>query len=1068
MRFGVLGPLAVWAADGTPVPVREPKVRALLAALLLAEGGPVAPDRLVEALWGGLPPGDPTNTLQTKVSQLRRALGGAGSVLRRPGGYLLPLGPDELDAHEFRALVARARAAAPADRVGLLDRALGLWRGAALADLADRPFAVAAAARLDGERLAAALDRADAALATGGGAALVGELTELAAAHPTHERLHGLLMRALHRAGRQDAALDVHAALRARLVERSGLEPGAELARLQAAILAQDPALDAPAPPPPRPARLPAAPPAPLTALFGRTDDVRDVRAALAAHRLVTLTGPGGVGKTRLALAVADSLPGEVVVVELAGLDRAGPAGTGGVAEAVAAALGVHDGPADLDERLGSALRTRELVLVLDDCEQVVEPVAALVPRLLAAAPGLRVLATSREPLGTGGEVLREVRPLAVPPPGDDRPEEFAAVALFADRAAAAAPGFVLDAATAPVVAAICRRLDGLPLALELAAGRVRALGAQGVLGRLDDRFRLLSTGRRGVPERQRTLRAVIDWSWRLLTDDERAVLRRLAVHPEGCDLAAAEAVCAGPDVAPADVLDVLARLVDRSLVVSRPDGPRPRFRLLETVAAYGLDRLREAGEHDAARDRHAAHFLALAEGAAPALHGRGQGAALELLDREAANLRAAADHLCRPGGDAAAALRLAGALTWYRFLRGRLGEAERELRRALARPGPDDGARARAAAWLAALRVLDGDAPPPALVPPLTGDDVGADARARWFLGYVLTTVGDMRAATRLTDDALRAFEAVGDRWGMGAALADRSTQVLARGDADGARAAAERAAALFAEVGEGWGQVQTTFALGALAEIGGDYAGAVDQHRAGLRTAERLGLWAEVSYQLSWLGRVALLRGDLDGARELHERAERTAVEHGFAAGRVFALIGLALGARRAGELDAAERHLTEVLRWQRGLADEPGNYLILAELGFVAELRGDAAAALRHQLDALAVARRLADPRAHALAWEGLAGALVLAGDAAAAARLLGAAAAARRGVGFPLPAAERGDVDRITARASAALGAAAFAAEHARGAAADPAELLDPPVSPSSPRRSAAKSPARPRT
>jgi tetratricopeptide (TPR) repeat protein len=221
-------------------------------------------------------------------------------------------------------------------------------------------------------------------------------------------------------------------------------------------------------------------------------------------------------------------------------------------------------------------------------------------------------------------------------------------------------------------------------------------------------------------------------------------------------------------------------------------------------------------------------------------------------------------------------------------------------------------------------------------------------------------------------------------------------------------------------------------------------------------------------VSYQLSWLGRVALLRGDLDEARGLHERAERVAVEHGFGAGRVFALIGLALGARRAGDLDAAERHLGEVLRWQRGLADEPANYLILAELGFVAELRGDTATALRHQRDALAVASRLTDPRAHALAWEGLAGALALAGDAAGAAWLLGAAAAARLRVGFPLPAAERGDLDRITDRATAALGVEVFAREHARGAATAPAELLDPPVSPHSPRRPAATPAAPPRT
>jgi predicted ATPase/DNA-binding SARP family transcriptional activator len=1049
VRFGVLGPLAAWADDGRPVPVGEPKVRALLAVLLLADGRPVPADRLVEALWAGAPPGDPVNTVQTKVSQLRRALGGPATVLRRPGGYLLPLGPDDLDAHRFRELVRRARGAGPVDRAALLDEALGLWRGPVLADLGDPPFAVAAAARLTEERLTAVEDRADARLATGSGADLVGELAALAVEHPSRERLHGLLMRALHRAGRQREALEVHAALRARLVAEAGLEPGPELARLQAAILARDPALDAPPAPPAPPAPRLAAP-APLGPLFGRAEAVRDARARLAAGRLVTLTGPGGVGKTRLALAVAADLPGEVAVVELAGVDRAGP-GRGRVAAAVAAALGVHDGPADLDARLGAALRDRELVLVLDNCEQVVDEVAALVQRLVGAAPRLRVLTTSREPIGVPGEVLCEVPPLDVPAPGAERPADSPAVALFAARAAAAAPGFVLDAGTAPVVAELCRRLDGLPLALELAAGRVRALGVRGVLDRLDDRFRLLAGGPRGLPERQRTLRAVIDWSWRLLDAEERAVLRRLAVHPEGADLAAAEAVCADGSL-PADrVLDVLARLVDRSLVVSRVDGPAPRFRLLESVAAYGLERLAEAGEADAVRARHAGHFTALAERTAPRLHGRDQRAALELLDRESANLRAAVEHLGRPGAPAAPALRLVAALTWYRFLRGRLGEAERGLRRVLALPGGPPGPRARAAAWLAALRVLDGDAPAPAaLDPPLTGDDPAADARARWFAGYVLTTIGDVVPAERLTGQALAASVELGDRWGTAAALADRSTQALARGDAAGARRDAERAAELFAEIGEGWGQVQTTFALGSLAEIAGDYPGAAAQHRAGLRTAEELGLWAETSYQLSWLGRVALLRGDLDGARRLHERAERTAVEHGFAAGRVFALIGLALGARRAGDLDAAERHLTAVLQWQRGLADEPASYLILAELGFVAELRGDAAAALRRQREAHAVARRLPDPRAHALALEGLAGAHALAGDAATAARLLGAAAAAREGVGFPLPPAERGDVDRITARAVDALGPAGFAAEFARGAADGPDALLADPL------------------
>jgi predicted ATPase/DNA-binding SARP family transcriptional activator len=1036
VRFGLLGPLAVWSADGSPVPVGEPKVRALLAALLIAHGRVVPVGRLVEDLWGGVPPGDPVNTLQTKVSQLRRLLGSPGSVLREGGGYRLPVDRAALDVACFRELVGRA-AAAPADRVRLLDQALGLWRGPALADLVGAPFAAAVAAGWQEERLAAIESRADALLAAGSpdvGTALVAELSALAEQHPLRERLHGLLVRALYRAGRQSDALDVIAALRTRLVDTAGLEPGPELRALQQAVLAQDPTLDVRPGPAPR-----RSPPAPLSTLVGRAGDVRAVLGGLAAARLVTLTGPGGVGKTRLALAVAGELAAEVVVVELAGLDRTRAIE---VADVVAAALDVRDGADDPGERIGAAVRDRGLVLLLDNCEQVVEPVAALVERLLRAAPDLRVLTTSREPVGVPGEVLVEVPPLPLPPDPGPGPDVAAladvpSVALFVARARAAAPGFALDPGTAPAVAAICRRLDGLPLALELAAGRVRALGVHGVLARLDDRFRLLAGGPRGAPARQRTLRAVIDWSWQLLDDAERAVLRRLAVHPEGCDPAAAEAVCSGADVPPDQVLDVLSRLVDRSLVVSRAAAGEPRFRLLESVGLYGLDRLVEAAEADRVRDRHARHFLALAERAAADLRGPGQAAALDLLDAEAANLRVALDHLLR-GPDPDPALRLATTLTWYWFLRGRTAEAERSLRRALAGAAGSGGPRARARAWLAGLRVLDGaPATPDAVDPPLVGDDPSADTRTRWFLGYVLTTMGDLSTAVRHTAVALAAAAELDDRWIVAAALADRSTQALGRGRPADAAADGARAAALFAGIGDRWGQVQATFALGSLAEIAGDYRRAAEQHRAGLRTAEELGLRAEISYQLSWLGRVALLTGDLAGARRLHERARDTAVEHGFAPGRVFALIGLALGGRRAGDLDDAERQLREVLQWQRGLPDEPGNYLVLAELGFIAELRGDAEGALALQRRAGAIARPLPDPRAHALTWEGLAGAESLAGRPVEAARLLGAAAAARAGVGLPLPAAERGDIERITARITAAIGPDRFAAEHARG-------------------------------
>ncbi|TWF79676.1 putative ATPase [Pseudonocardia hierapolitana] len=1054
MQFGVLGPVAVWDGDGSPVRVPERKTRALLADLLVHEGRPVAVERLVEHLWGAQELRNSLNTLQTRISQLRRTLeraGGHDLVVRQPPGYLLRLEPGALDVHRFRDLIARARESPDAaDRVALLSDALALWRGPALADVREEPFAVAAAQRLDEERVAAEEERAEARLALGGAelGQLVAELGALVARHPLRERLRGLHMRALYRAGRQGEALAAFAELRSALVAELGLEPGPEISALQRAILAQDPALQGPPPQPvTRPRQVIVAP---LTELVGREAAVTQVRERLRTARLVTLTGPGGVGKTSLAMAVARDA-GEACLVELAGLDRQVcpedecPADRW-VATAVASALGVREGAsADLIGQIGEAVADTRMLLVLDNCEQVVESVAVLAGQLLRAAPGLRILATSREPLSVAGEVLWEVPPLELPAGADDLDAVRASSAarLFTARAAAAAPGFVLDADTAPAVAAICRRLDGLPLALELAAGRVRALGVHELLARLDDRFALLAGGPRDAPDRQRTLRAVIDWSWELLTPGERVVLRRLAVHAEGCDLDAAEAVCAGEGVRREEVLDLLARLVDRSLVVSRPtpDGA-PRFRLLETVAAYGLERMADAGELELVRQRHSAHHLALAERAEPELRGADQRRWLERLDAEAANLRAALDHLVQQADGAEPALRLVQALCWYWFLRGRTGEAMRSLRAALAVPGDAPAAaRVQATAWLTALRVLDGVRPDDAALDVSAIADPVARARTQWFLGYALTTVADTRAVP-LTAAALATFEALGDRWGIAAALVDRVGQAHYAG----AREQAERAASLFREVGDRWGQVQTTFALGALDELAGRYAEAAEQHRAGLRMAEELGLWAEVSYQLSWLGRVALLEQRFAEADELHRRAVDTAVAHGFAPGRIYALTGLALGERRTGRLDAAEEHLREVLEWHLGVDAELATTLIHAELGFVAEMRGDAEAALRHQLAGHSVARRGTDPRALALSLEGLAGAVALAGGHRHAARLLGAAAAARESVGAPLPTAERGDVDRITAVAAAALGEAEFAAELATGSVSDPGQLV----------------------
>ncbi|MER6946993.1 BTAD domain-containing putative transcriptional regulator [Nonomuraea sp. NPDC000554] len=1070
MRFGVLGPLVAWTAGGEPVQVPEVKVRALLANLLAHRGAPVSADRLIDDLWGDRPPADALAALRVKVSQLRRVLGDRDAIVHRAPGYLLRATDDDVDADLFQSLLSRAQRTGDLQaRRALLTEALGLWRGPAYAEFADHDFARPVTARLEEQRLVALEELAETRLALGEHGLMAAELTDLVAAHPLRERLRAVHIRALYRAGRQSEALTGYADLRERLSSELGLDPAPALTALHQAILEQDPALDAPAQ---RRTNLPA----PLTPLIGRREAVAEVRSLLLEHRLVTLTGPGGVGKTRLALeSAADPdrpFPGGTWLIELAstpppgepqhptaqprhpasdglggvstrtdppgrpghpvsgGFGGVSPSTSAQVAEVVAEVLGVRDDvPGDRGERLAAVLRAGETLLVLDNCEHVVEQVAELAGRLLRAAPDLRILATSQEPLRVAGEALWSVPPLG----------REAAVELFTARA-----GVPPDDA----VEEICARLDGIPLALELAATRTRLLTPRQLADRLDDRFRLLATGLRGVPARQQTLRAMIDWSWELLTGAERVVLRRLAVHADGCALEAAESVCAEPGL---DVLDLLGRLVDRSLVVRVAGG---RYRLLESVAAYCLERLAEAGELAAVRMRHVRYYADLAERAEPHLRGPGQRAWLALLDAESANLRTATETAVRlstaggtlkeagtePGEGAGArdaagtgsgaadeAVRLVNALGWYWVLRGRLGEGQRALEAVLSVSGD-----VRAQVWLAGLRMLAGQGRAPDVRLFEAIGDPAARARAQWFLGFALFGYDDLATCDELVNGALDAFTALGDRWGTAAALSVRARLAMLRGDLKALQRDGEHGLELFRETGDRWGEMRAAENLGTLAEITGDYERAAELRRDGLRMAEELELWSSVPDALSRLGRIALLTGDHAGAEEFHERARRLAVAQSNRPAEEFAEIGLALGARRQGRLDEAERRLRDWLGWVRDVAGEPGAALILAELGFVAEQRGDAVAAQDLHLESLATARRVGDPRAIALALEGLAGVRALQDRHEEAALLLGRAAALRESVGVPLPQAERGDVDRVTVAVRSSLGEAALAA------------------------------------
>ncbi|MBQ0904516.1 BTAD domain-containing putative transcriptional regulator [Micromonospora sp. U21] len=1006
MQFGVLGPLAVSTDAGEPVVVPGTKVRALLADLLTNRNQVVSADRLIDDLWGDDAPANPAGALQVRVSQLRKALNDAEPGARemiesRPPGYLLRAGA--IDADRFAEL-------ARCTDVERLTEALALWRGEAYADVADAEFVRAEATRLAEQRLTVHERLAEARVARGEHDLVAAELAELVARHPLREGLRAVQLRALYAAGRQSEALDSYAELRDRLADELGLDPGPELVALHRRILEQDAGLSAP----PKAAIIRNSLPAQLDELVGRSEALSELRALLPRQRLVTLVGPGGVGKTRLATETARTqfLPDGVHLVELAAL----PPGDPRVAEQVLGALDTREtagtslSPAD---RLTAALRHRQLLLVLDNCEHVIEPVAEVVARLLRDAPGVSLLATSREPLGLTGEVLWEVPPLSVPEDGDlDAVRRSAAARLFAARAAAQQRGFRLDGRTAPVVAQLCRRLDGLPLALGLAATRVRALGVRGVVDRLDDRFRLLTTQQRDVPPRQRTLTAVIGWSWDLLDEADRVVLARLALFSDGCTPEAAERVCQTD-------LDALARLVDRSLVVLDDSGVAPRYRLLESVAAFCLERVADADE---VRARHAAYYTELAERADPQLRGADQQRWLALLDAETANLRTALVH----GGG----LRLAIALSWYWYLRGRLTEA----RQALAVPG-DPAQEARAAAWRVGFALLQGDPIVPAEVrAALAGDP---DGRAAWFAASAVIEHSDLALAAELLPGASAA-----DPWTEAAVLSSRAKIAHANGDQAALESAATRSAALFAGIGDRWGRLQATEWMGGLADMRGEHERAAALHREGLRWAEDLALWPQVCTELSWLAWLAVQTRDYMQGRELAERAYQLAVEQAMPSALVFAEMSLGLAARRDGKLDVAVIHLTRLAERGRGEA-QPALYLpmVLVELGYAVEQGGDPDTALALHIEAFEAAEAMEIPRDAVSTLEGMASAVR---SPEVAARLLGAAAAARLAVQAPAAPAERDDTDRVTERLLAALGRERFDALVAEGAKLSPGE------------------------
>ena len=1100
MRYSILGTTRALRPDGSAVALGGARLRALLTVLALRPGRTVGAAALVDEVWDGDPPADAVGALQALVSRLRRVLGRA-AVESVEGGYRLAAEADDVDLHRFERLVGEGtRALAEGDAgkaVEVLDEALALWRRPVLADLPDRAVA---AAGLEARRLAARRTRLTALLALGHSEEALPELAALAEAHPIDEPLQALRIRALRDAGRTAQALAAYEEVRTVLADRLGTAPGAELRDLHTALLHPD----RPAPAPPSGPATPAAPApsaprrgnlrARLTSFVGREGDIAALREDLAGARLVTLLGPGGAGKTRLSQEVAETLaeewPDGVWLAELAPVDDPDR-----VAEAVLGALGAREtvlrgagaeeiraAERNADDplvRLTEHCSRRRMLLLLDNCEHVVEAAASLADHLLARCPGLTVMATSREPLGVPGEFVRPVGPLPDP----------MALRLLADRGAAASPGFRIDAdaGTAAAVAEICRRLDGLPLAIELAAARLRMLGPRQIADRLDDRFRLLTNGSRTVLPRQQTLRAVVDWSWDLLDTAERAVLRRLSVFAGGCGLDAAEEVCSaaaddlpdGVDAVDArDVAALLGLLVDKSLVVAAPDGAgEMRYRLLETVGEYASERLDEAGERAVAERRHLVHFRELARTTGPELHSAGQRAAIDRFQREYENLSTALRHAVA-ARDEQEVLCLVLSLSWYWMMRDLRTDARRWAEAAAAL-GPDPFAPPGAPA--PSLMEQCTDRPPPWVPEQLEEARRGVrliqlasmdhhtdawmteDSRERlrviartyqvgqpqtcrkpgslWLFAILLT--GEVAQLRELMDETVRACREFGYEWELGSALQMRANVLANRPDWAGeARADADESLEIFVRLGDAWGAAESLASRGEANERAGAYALAAEDYLAAIGYAEHLGAQSQVALLRSRYAGVltetggeeeaeAILRDVLADGRQAGHEAMPAARLH----------LGLLLG--RTGRI--AEARVEFGLLREEFSSETVAIFdgFVVGSLAWLDNLEGEYATALGRALRALErsqdrlslmVAPQMTSIHLVTAAW-------AIAGPGGErrgrdAARLLGLQSALLPKGYLPM-AMERQNLARAEEIARAATGDAAFAAARAEG-------------------------------
>ncbi|MEU6719993.1 BTAD domain-containing putative transcriptional regulator [Nonomuraea sp. NPDC046802] len=905
MRFQILGPTTVLGEDGEPVALGGPRVRALLTLLALHAGHIVGAEQLVDGMYGARPPEGVANALQSQVSRLRRSLG-RDLVEFHPAGYRLVADPQEVDARRFELLARSGRQALaggdPGRAAALLREALELWRGR---PLSDAPHAEAPAAALEELRLVATEDRIQADLDLGRHRELVAELRQLTAAHPLRERPRAQLMRALYGSGRQAEALTVYDEARKLLDDELGVEPGAELAAAHLAVLRADPALGAPADSGPRSRQGLRAQ---LTTFVGRGEDLAELGVRLSANRLVTLIGPGGGGKTRLAIEAAERAPGDVCFVPLAPVtDEAD------VPRAVLAALDIRDATLHNPDRrvvepltrLLAALADRKLLLVLDNCEHLIAATAELTDLLLASCPDLRVLATGREALGITGESIMPVSPLRLPPPEADDPLEYAAVRLFADRAASVQQGFAVTPDNAAHVVRICRALDGLPLAIELAAARLRTLSVPDIAARLDDLFRLLTRGSRTALPRHQTLHAVVAWSWNLLDEDEQRMARRLTVFVGGARPEAAERVCGLPE-------EILFSLTEKSLV-EVVDG---RYRMLDTIRAFCAERLAESGEVAALRDAHTLYYLDLVLATDPRLRTDEQLEWLEKLDEESADLSAAV-RWATESGQLELGMRLLAHVTCYWWMRGHRTTSADLAAELLTALGPTrfEG-REEEYAMCVLVSAWKGD----------TDDTLRGrlnELRELLPIYHVPERVEFLMMLLSMFTGPPNDFEAVYEEvmarvhilppWLRALANSGTAFTLQAMGRADRAITQFQQSIAEFKAIGERWGTVLAVSGLGSLHQELGEYATAHALADEALTLARELGATTEIAESLCRRADALLSLGDAAGALTDYMPAAELSRRNGSTEILAWAYCGMGEIALSRGELDEGRALLT-----------------------------------------------------------------------------------------------------------------------------------------------------------